>query len=361
MNELPIRRALAALGMPAGAGFEAMNRVSQPDQQADSMFERARGSLPALRSDASEIERARHALARSLLDEGGRALKEVAARGINASLSDSATAGLEAIVRLTGRPSLLIVGGKVAGASDEWEEPLDIFEGMIEEVIPKVGRLRVPEFADEPYLGTAFMVAPCLAMTNFHVAIHFAEQNGANWKIGTGLSALVDFLAENGHPGVPSGQHEFRVTGIEYLHPDPRVDLAVLRMESANELGKLLPAPLPLSTNKASIHARERVYVIGYPSADDRVDASIIDRVFGRQLGVKRFAPGEIMAASANGVQFTHDCSTLRGNSGSCVIGFNTGSVYGLHRAGTASVENRALSLAAVLNDARLIALGIGG
>jgi len=360
LDELPIRRALAALSMPAGTGVEAMKRAGEPDAQADSMFERARQSLPPLRSDASEVERARHALAQCLMEEGRRALKEVAAHGVAASLSASETSGLEAIVRLTGRPSLLIVDGEVAPASDEWEEPLCIFKSTIDEVIPKVGRLRVPEFAGEPFLGTAFMIAPDLAMTNFHVAIHFAEQHGAAWKIGTGLSALIDFHAENGRPE----KHEFRVIGIEYLNGSQRIDLAVLRLEPTNEAGQPLPGPLPISQYAKSVRTGERVYVIGYPSAYDREDAAIVDRIFGRELGVKRFAPGEIMAGSDDGIQFTHDCSTLRGNSGSCVIGFSTGSVYGLHRwggAGAAGIENRALSLAAMLGDARLSALGIGG
>jgi hypothetical protein len=311
--------------------------------------------LPPLRANATEIEQARHALARLLLEQGRVAMRELARHGESASLSTAQTSGLEAIVRLTGRPSLTIVGGQVINPTAEWSENIQVNDSTISAVIPKVGRLRVPEFVDDPYLGTAFMVAPELAMTNSHVAITFAERSGTGWKIGTGLTVLIDFLGEDGN----AARSEFRVVGIELLHPDPMLDMAVLRL-AQDDAARPLPDPLPMNENVQEVRAGARVYVIGYPGADDRHEASVVEQVFGRTLGVKRLAPGEIASAEPGSVEFTHDCSTLRGNSGSGVFGLASGRLFGLHRAGTIHLENRAVSIAAIRQDKRLAELGIG-
>lgn len=350
-----VRRAINVLGMRLRGGTESANSRVDLAVRVDQLSERAMQGLPPLRANATEIEQARHALASLLLEQGRGAMRELALHGESASLSAAQTSGLEAIVRLTGRPSLTIVGGQVVNPPAEWSETIQVNDSTISAVIPKVGRLRVPEFVDDPYLGTAFMVAPGLAMTNSHVAISFAERNGAGWKIGTGLTALVDFLGEEGS----TAKSEFRVVGIELLHPDPNLDLAVLRLAQDNTTLPL-PDALPLNKNVQDVRSGASVYVIGYPGADDRHEASVVEQVFGRTLGVKRLAPGEIASAEPGSVQFTHDCSTLRGNSGSGVFSLATGRLFGLHRAGTVNLENRAVSLAAIRQDEHLTALGIG-
>lgn len=361
MDEVSIRRALKALGVRPGGGVEtALSTHDSADnmrQRLDTVAEQALQAIPAPRAGASAVEQACAALALALLEEGRTALKEVAAHGERASLSAGQRSGLEAIVRLTGRPSLLVVDAEVVEPTPEWRDDILINASTLGRVVAAVGRLRVREFVDEPYLGTAFLVAPGLAMTNLHVAITFAERHGNGWTVGTGLTPLVDFLGEAGRPATS----EFRVTAIECLHPDPRLDLAVLRLEGSNAQGDVLPAPVALNSDVQAVKAGERIYVVGYPGADDRHEAAAIEQVFGRELGVKRFAPGEIMAVASDGLQFTHDCSTLRGNSGSGAFSLTTGRLYGLHRAGTAGLENRAVSLAALRQDPRLLELGIGG
>ena len=354
MTEHPIDGALGALRGPSGKRLESSGSSVVTRERADDLAEQARIALPTLAGGASPVEAARLAYASALINEGHAALKEVVARGQGAALTMDQCAGLEAIVRLTERPSLPIRGGSVEEATKEWAEPLALARTLIEQSIAGVGRLRVPEFAD-PYLGTAFLADVDLAMTNVHVAIQFAERKGSGWKVGTGLSPIVDFLAEDGS----AARREFRVTSIECLHPDARLDLAVLRLARTGEQGQLLPQPLPLNGDPTRVKQGARVYVIGYPAADDRFDLSLVDAVFGRALSVRRLAPGEILATRQEGLEFTHDCSTLRGNSGSCVLDLAMSRVYGLHRSGTAGIENRATSIAHTRQDLRLRDLGI--
>ena len=354
MREHPIDRALGALRGSGGEGLESTGSGGVTQERADKLAEQARAALPTQAGGASPVEAARIALATALIDEGHTALREVVSRRTDAALTANQLAGLEAIVRLTGRPSLPIRGGSVEEATQEWAAPLELAKTLIEQSIAGVGRLRVPEF-DDPYLGTAFLVGVDLAMTNVHVAINFAERTSNGWKVGTGLSPMVDFLAEDGS----AARCEFRVTGIECLHPDARLDLAVLRLARTSEQGQPLPRHLPLNGDPSRAQKGVRIYVIGYPAADDRHEATIVAAVFGRTLSIKRLAPGEVLVTRDQGLQFTHDCSTLRGNSGSCVLDLATSRVFGLHRSGTAGIENRATSIAHTHQDPLLRDLGI--
>jgi V8-like Glu-specific endopeptidase len=68
---------------------------------------------------------------------------------------------------------------------------------------------------------------------------------------------------------------------------------------------------------------------------------------------VLRAAPGQITGAVPNG--FTHDCSTLGGNSGSPVFSMNRGEIIGLHSGGSYLWNNQAVdggSLAAFVKAA---------
>jgi endonuclease G len=65
------------------------------------------------------------------------------------------------------------------------------------------------------------------------------------------------------------------------------------------------------------------------------------------------------MAQDPESPQFTHDCTTLSGSSGSCLLDFGRHSVLGLHYGGNYLVENRAVSLPALKNDPHLAGKGL--
>jgi V8-like Glu-specific endopeptidase len=56
--------------------------------------------------------------------------------------------------------------------------------------------------------------------------------------------------------------------------------------------------------------------------------------VFGKADGAIRLSPGKVTARQSAKKRFEHDCSTLGGSSGSCVVDFAGHCVVGLHFGG---------------------------
>jgi len=74
-------------------------------------------------------------------------------------------------------------------------------------------------------------------------------------------------------------------------------------------------------------------------------------RIFAGIYEKKRLAPGRIVSVGAAGKTLTHDCTTLGGNSGSCVVDLNTHSVIGLHFEGEYTKTNTAILLSGLAGD----------
>jgi len=80
-------------------------------------------------------------------------------------------------------------------------------------------------------------------------------------------------------------------------------------------------------------------------------------RIFNGVYEKKRIAPGRVASIDAVQRLLTHDCSTLGGNSGSCVVDLSTNSVIGLHFGGDYLVENVAVLLPSLAAEARFASL----
>jgi hypothetical protein len=140
-----------------------------------------------------------------------------------------------------------------------------------------------------------------------------------------------------------------KINGI--LKPS-NLDVALLTVDTNNGTEDL-PPPLPLSRKVNSLSTQAPLYVMGYPARPNDEFGEVLMRVFRDEFFVKRFAPGFVEAPAgqvANDPQgrvFTHDSSTLGGNSGSCVIEFNIQgkAAVGLHFGGLARDENYGHSL----------------
>jgi hypothetical protein len=127
---------------------------------------------------------------------------------------------------------------------------------------------------------------------------------------------------------------------------DDQIDLALLRVEFEPEPGTALaqlpsswrwPEPMKLSLTAPEV-ARKPVYVIGCPDQDDTATPNELSIVFQDTFDVKRLQPGHLTAilmAHDDRVEIDHDCSTLRGNSGSCVVSLESHQVIGLHVRGS--------------------------
>lgn len=249
--------------------------------------------------------------------------------------------GFEAIVERFGRPSLLVKNGTFEiPPSDIWKARLFPTQSRLDKAIRSVGRLELVNHSYS-WAGTAWIIAERIALTNRHVADLFAQKSEGGFAFrhnpfGNPFKAKIDFKEEYLQPEAL----EIEVEEILYVaeNIDGQPDLAFLKLKRGDS--QFLPPPIPLYDGEPS--PGRTIAVIGYPAYDNRNDAGDMQRIFGDVYGVKRFAPGEVKDVT-DGI-FTHDCTTLGGNSGSVVIDVNTGTALGLHFAGEYLQANFAVS-----------------
>jgi hypothetical protein len=283
-----------------------------------------------------------------LFDAGTRAVDKLS-ESRDTELSADEQSGLEAIVLLRFRPALLIQGGTFADPPDEWSIlARPEVRPRIETTIRSVGRIEATNHpAGLDWIGTGFLVADDVVMTNRHVAMEFARTtDGATWNFPPRMKVRIDYTEEYGS----TAKAEFNITGIIGIH-DGDVDMALLRVSSRGSTGAKRPKPLPLSASPKLVKSR-KLYVVGYPASDSRRNDPVeMRRIFENIFDVKRLQPGIIMKLTAAGKLLTHDCSTLGGNSGSAVVDLDTHQVVGLHFGGKYLTGNSAHVLSTLQDD----------
>ncbi len=251
----------------------------------------------------------------------------------------------EAIVKRFGRPVLLVRNNTFeVPASDIWAATLYPNKSKLDAAIPSVGRVEMISSVP-PYIGTAWMITNDIAVTNRHVALEFASRENGRWDFrrtptGKKIRMRVDFREEY----LQTVTFDAEITEIIFVADsvDSEPDLAFIRLRSN---GMPLPPPLPLFDGE--VRDGQKLAVIGYPAEDSRNGEADQARIFSNIFDVKRLAPGELTGTIGNLV-FTHDCSTLGGNSGSPVIDIETGTVVGLHFAGEYLTDNYAVRASTV-------------
>lgn len=252
-------------------------------------------------------------------------------------------ASLEAIVLRFGRPSLLIRNDTFeVPPSDTWRARLYPAKTRLDRVIRSVGRVEVDGIG-ATHLGTAWMVAPGIAVTNRHVALLFA-QRGARGQfpfrtspIGQRFAPRLDFREE----AIPSEPLEAALKRVLYIAPDGDDEPDIAFLEVGRLGSRPLPPPIPMFDGQPA--PKQIVATIGYPAADSRNAFIDQQRIFGGVFDVKRLAPGEAVERFDGGF-FSHDCSTLGGSSGSVVVDVTTGAALGLHFAGVYLEANYAVA-----------------
>lgn len=255
--------------------------------------------------------------------------------------------GLEAIVRRVGRPPMLIRNDQIVFETvDLLPELTASLVAQIDRFLPSVGRIEFVNHAMR-WGGTGFVVGASgngrrQVVTNRHVARLVARraQDGSGIflrsPIGVRYGANLDFREEV--ESAPGDAYTLSVLNILYLADDTEADIALLEIEV---LDGLAPDPIPLGPRRG--RDGELVGTIGYPAFDDRNDLSQMRQYFNDLYDVKRFAPGLIMTGG-NGTVLSHDCTTLGGNSGSCLVSLEQQAVVGLHFSGEFGVQNAAVS-----------------
>ena len=241
----------------------------------------------------------------------------------------------ETIVRPSARPVLVVRNNKVTTEflgpdSETWAGRIDAARAVLDVVIPAIGRVELKNNADFNWVGTGWLVADDIIVTNRHVAREFGRKSERGFVFRTGVNggpqlANVDFLEEFGR----SSSAEFQVESILWIATPTEPDIAYLRVKRPAARGSLA-APIRLAETVAP---DDMVVTIGYPARDPRVpDQRLVARIFGDVYEKKRLAPGQITEVGPDELQ--HDCSTLGGNSGSPVIRLQTGEAVGLHFSG---------------------------
>ncbi len=263
---------------------------------------------------------------------------------------------LEALVQLEDRPALRLGDDGVDPNDPElgdWQGAV-VLHPTFAQLQRSVGRI---DLRPGVHAGTGFVVGDGLVMTNRHVLEVLAfptpsRSNPAGWVL-TG-EPVVNFSPSGTDP-----TRAFRIVDVVFSGPDPieghvdlaHLDLALLRVEQTNAAGAALPAALTLSDQGIAVGAA-KVFVVGYPAmptvlpTDEqgkrRMDVvQRLREIFGMDYGIRYLSPGLVMAASETVPDsprhwvFTHDATSLGGNSGSCVLSFDHDlDVAGLHFAG---------------------------
>lgn len=279
--------------------------------------------------------------------------------GLKIAASQERTA-VEHVIRPLGRPVLFIRNGTFDTSEVELEsvrKPLEKARKLIEDAIPSVGRIELTNHPQFSWVGTAWMVAADILVTNRHVAKEFAtlDKGQYTFRRGVGRKEIrvsVDFLEEA--TALPQ-ELEYSVTGIVHLEPDDGYDYALLRVAPSPLPGRSpLPKPIELEETDVS-KPGDQVMVIGYPGRDSRaLDQEVIDRIYKNTYDVKRLAPGTLTAVSQSEIQ--HDASTLPGSSGSAIISDTTGKAVALHWGGLYKTANYSVPAHVIfkkLNDVR--------
>jgi V8-like Glu-specific endopeptidase len=216
------------------------------------------------------------------------------------------------------RPALLINEGHFAEASAEWSSKLEPQRAQIENTLKSVGRLEAEDNSNSSYTGTAFLVAPRIALALY--------APGATPK-----KFFIDFRTK---PDAVVA-NKFRATIVAVLENQ---FVAVLAVEPLTKSGLQLPAPLVLAKNP-STRPGNPLYIVGYPARDPRTPDDYLNVIFQDIYGVKRLQPGYLLATDRGETKLFHDCFTVGGNGGSPVIDLETGKVIGLHIGGTPATD----------------------
>jgi hypothetical protein len=258
--------------------------------------------------------------------------------------------GLEAIIERFTRPVHLVqqstftVPRDAFPNSEEIRAKLNAGRVGLEHAIPSAGRIDLRNGRLD-WVGTGWMVAPGVVVTNRHVAEEFSmpRNGGFAFKANFGappVSASIDWRHEYDR----TEESIFRVLEIIWVEPPGSVDVALVRISTQGFAGESEPDVVDLMTSDEIVDAGVGAWVavIGYPARDSRNDLGDQQRIFDGIYNVKRLAPGQVTAIVAHDL-LHHDATTLGGNSGSIIVAVDSGKAIGLHFGGIEGDRNSAV------------------
>lgn len=274
------------------------------------------------------------------------ALNKTAGGASPSTLSDLEVASLEAIIEVTGRPAIRYSNGQIQNPNnlsenERWKVLIVTARHKINDASASVGRIMITGSTGLPEnIGTGWRIGGDLVVTNRHVAQLLAEEPNApssDLKLDVAKAPLIEFSATDDS----DDNKKFGLSAITYCAEEPLVDVAILH--TSETVG--LPAPLDLDWKEQSLgrdipgpngaaptFKGKEIYVVGHPFRQRRSQA--VATVFGTADGLKRWSPGLVVRVATDQPTLQHDCSTLGGNSGSCLFSAGTHKVVGIHMGG---------------------------
>lgn len=324
---------------------------ANPAEPLDALAERVKRVREAAGADKEALTRLHNTLLRD-----SEVVIERLRTGAPIPNEPGALTALEALVQLKGRPALRLDDDGV-NLNDpdlgEWLGAVAVHPTFAD-VQRSVGRIDMRPGA---HAGTGFVVGDGLVMTNRHVLEALAFPTPSRAK-PTGW-VLIGKPVVNFSPLGTDATRSFRILDVAFSGPDPigaridlaHLDLALLRVEKENAAGRALPPALRLSDQPLAVDGA-KLFVVGYPAVptllprdeQGKLRMDVVERlreIYDMKYGVRYLSPGLVLTSPATLPDspkrwvFTHDATSLGGNSGSCVLSFDRElDVAGLHFAG---------------------------
>lgn len=256
---------------------------------------------------------------------------------------------------------VLFVQDDWLNVDDVWapgEEAQDLIAATVAQkarlkpLMPLIGRIDATHFPNLEFVGTGWLIAPDVVVTNRHVASLIARWDGRKFTFrrgvgGNTMTSTFDTLREADDLDLDDARR-FAVTEVLYIEPESGpCDIAFLKVARRTDGSE----PTHIRIAPADLGDDQKVLVVGYPArASPKVipDQELMKQLYRDRYDVKRAAPGYTMSKQQGAAR--HDCTTLGGNSGSVVLDMATGEAAGLHFAGLYEEANYAVS-ASALND----------
>lgn len=258
------------------------------------------------------------------------ATRVLAGHPLNSALRDQ----LFAIVQPLGRPAIVVKDGDF-DAGPPWRHfAAAPIHDRLRNALRAVGRIEIPGDAVSPRVGTGFLVADRLVMTNRHVAKNFVTGLGTPaMRFRDGMAPVINFRREFTSPASDTSA-QVAIAAVDWIHP--AWDMVLLRLGTS-------PANVtPLTFAQERLAPQSEIAVLGYPG---RLDPSADPErhIYVNIYDVKRLLPGQAhgMVSTTHAAEevLQHDSFTLPGSSGSPVLDAGTGLVVGLHFHGDGTIN----------------------
>jgi V8-like Glu-specific endopeptidase len=254
-------------------------------------------------------------------------------------LSNIEMLGLEAVILLAQRPAINVTQYGLFKVPEYWRilQSKAFWENNRGQCNSYAsGKVQFPGLGGINQAGTAILISEDIVLTNRHVVVEI--EIAIEGKIKPSSNITIDFGS------FYKVQQEWVAGVLECIYKSEKFDVACLKIEGIEKLPKI--QPVCIENSETDLTKRE-IYAVGYPFSSGDEDVEILANIFGFERGTKRLSPGNI--TNFSGVNLSHDCSTLKGSSGSGLFCLESGNLIGIHYAGSKRKENLGVQVHKIL------------